>query len=150
ALVNYHKLAGPNGEGRRTLELLTFTYLKEWIDRQRADEKAKIGGAAARLAAAVVLQDELEKILAGEPPYDPFVRWKPLHEQPLGWDPDINDGVRLNIRPFVLAKDVKQRGAGILRAKVNVHWKKDRGKEPESLRPRDQFPWFWSCNPENP
>lgn len=150
ALVNYHKLAGPNGQGLRVLKLLTFTYLKEWIDRQRADEKASVGGAPARLAAALVLQEELEKILAGEPPYDLFIRWKPLHEQPLGWDPDINDGVRLNIRPFVLAKDVKQKGAGILRAKVNVHWRKDRGKEPESLRPRDQFPWFWRCNPENP
>ncbi|HEX5050652.1 MAG TPA: N-6 DNA methylase [Planctomycetota bacterium] len=150
ALVNYHKLAGPNGEGLRVLKLLTFTYLKEWIDRQRADEKANVGGAPARLAAALVLQEELEKILAGEPPYDLFIRWKSLHEQPLGWDPDINDGVRINIRPFVLAKDVKQKGAGILRAKVNVHWKKDRGKEPESLRPRNQFPWFWSCNPEIP
>jgi hypothetical protein len=27
ALVNYHKLAGPDGEGRRTLESLTFSYL---------------------------------------------------------------------------------------------------------------------------
>ncbi|MCC6785235.1 MAG: N-6 DNA methylase [Planctomycetes bacterium] len=150
ALVNYHKLAGPNGEGLRTLKLLTFTYLKEWIDRQRADEKAKVPGAGARLAAASVLQDELEKILAGEPPYDLFIRWKPLHEQPLGWDPDIDDGVRLNIRPFLLAKDVKQKGAGLLRSKVGVKWTKDRGKEPQALRPREQFPWFWSRNPENP
>jgi len=27
ALVNYHKLAAPNGQGRKTLELLTYTYL---------------------------------------------------------------------------------------------------------------------------
>ncbi len=25
-------------------------------------------------------------------PYDISVRWKPLHEQPIGWEPDINDG----------------------------------------------------------
>jgi hypothetical protein len=150
ALVNYHKLAGPNGEGRRTLELLTFTYLNDWIERQRADAKTGEIGAEARLAAALELQEELKKILHGEPPYDLFVRWKPLHQQPLGWDPDINDGVRLNIRPFVLAKDVKGKGAGILRSKVRVKWTKDRGKEPEKLRPRDQFPWFWSCNPDLP
>jgi hypothetical protein len=149
ALVNYHKLAGPNGEGRRTLELLTFTYLNDWIERQRADIKAGQEGADARLVAALRLQDELKKILTGEPPYDLFIRWKPLHEQPLGWDPDINDGVRLNIRPFLLAADMKQKGAGLLRCKVSVKWTKDRGKEPEQLRPRDQFPWFWSCNPEN-
>jgi hypothetical protein len=150
ALVNYHKLAGPNGEGRRTLELLTFTYLNDWIERQRADIKAGQEGADARLVAALRLQDELKKILTGEPPYDLFVRWKPLHQQPLGWDPDINDGVRLNIRPFLLAADMKQKGAGLLRCKVSMKWTKDRGKEPEQLRPRDQFPWFWSCNPESP
>ena len=43
----------------------------------------------------------LELILEGEAPYDIFVRWKPLEEQPIGWEPDLNDGVRLNIRPFV-------------------------------------------------
>lgn len=42
------------------------------------------------------------------------------HEQPIGWEPDVNDGVRPNFRPFVTA--------GVLRGKVNVHWKKDRGK----------------------
>ena len=38
-------------------------------------------------------------ILEGEAPYDIYVRWKPLAEQPLGWEPDLDDGVRLNIRP---------------------------------------------------
>jgi hypothetical protein len=150
ALVNYHKLAGPNGEGRRTLELLTFTYLNDWIERQRADIKSGLEGADGRLAAAIRLQDELKKVLLGEPPYDLFIRWKPLHQQPLGWDPDINDGVRLNIRPFILAADMKARGAGLLRSKVGVKWTKDRGKEPEPLRPCAQFPWFWSYDPENP
>ena len=59
---------------------------------------------AARLAAAQDLQGQLEKILEGEPPYDLFVRWKPLHEQAVGWEPDINDGVRLNARPFMNAE----------------------------------------------
>ena len=43
--------------------------------------------------AAMELKNRLEAILAGEPPYDIFVRWKPLHQQPIGWEPDINDGV---------------------------------------------------------
>ena len=155
ALVNYHKLAGPDGQGRRTLESLTYSYLGEWIDRQRSDQQSQVEGSDARLAAALTLQGELEKILEGEPPYDIFVRWKPLREQPLGWNPDINDGVRLNIRPFVLAKDVGRKGAGILRSVVDKTWTnakkpgvKDRGKEVESLRPRDEFPWFWGCDPE--
>ncbi len=99
-------------------------------------------GADARLAAALTLKAELEKILEGEPPYDLFIRWKPLHEQPIGWEPDINDGVRLNIRPFLLARDVGRKGAGLLRFKPNIKWGKDRGKEPQ--RPKDEFPWFWS------
>jgi hypothetical protein len=148
ALVNYHRLAGPHGQGRSTLEALTYTYLGEWIERQRQDQKQGLEGADGRLAAALLLQGELKKILDGEPPYDLFVRWKPLHEQPLGWSPDINDGVRLNIRPFLLAADVDKKGAGILRAGVDVKWSKDKGKEPESLRPRAQFPWFWGCDPD--
>ena len=36
-LVNYHKLAAPNGEGRKTLEKLIYTTLGDWITRQRAD-----------------------------------------------------------------------------------------------------------------
>jgi len=155
ALVNYHRLAGPDGEGRKTLEKLTSTYLGEWLVRQRQLAAAGEEGAEGRLAAATALEAELRKILAGEPPYDLFVRWKPLHEQPLGWDPDINDGVRLNIRPFLMANDVGKKNAGILRAKPDNTWcdkkklgRKDRGKEPESLRPRHLYPWFWGCDPE--
>ena len=59
------------------------------------------------------------------------MRWKPLEEQPIGWDPDLNDGVRLNIRPFVKVPDVKGKGAGVLRHKVNVHWRNDRGRDVE-------------------
>ncbi|GGM57132.1 hypothetical protein GCM10008956_36010 [Deinococcus arenae] len=113
AVVNYHTL------DRARLEKLTYTYLGAWIDRQRgSDEK----GADLRLAAAVELQRKLEAILKGEPPFDIYVRWKALGEQPRGWNPDLNDGVRLNIRPFI--------EAGVLRAKVNVKWTKDRGNDP--------------------
>jgi len=155
ALVNYHKLAGPDGEGLRTLNALAFSYLGEWIERQRAEQKAGIEGADARLAAAIGLQNELRRIIEGEPPCDLFVRWKPLRDQALGWDPDINDGVRLNIRPFLMAADVRAKGAGVLRAKPDSTWSNskklgvtDRGKEPETLRPREEYPWFWGCQPE--
>ena len=147
-LVNAHKLTARDGEGRRTLEAVTYSYLGDWIQRQRDDQKTMVEGADARLAAALDLQAQLVKILDGEPPYDLFVRWKPLHEQAIGWEPDINDGVRLNIRPFMNTelRTGGKKGAGILRWKPNIKWKKDRGKEPESLRPKEDFPWFWGCN----
>ena len=143
ALVNYHRLAAPNGEGRRTLEKLIYSYLGDWIDRQRADQTAGVEGADARLAHAEHLKAELIRILNGEPPYDIFVRWKPLHEQPIGWDPDINDGVRMNIRPFMAARTLNARGANacILRATPKIKWDKDRGKEPTREKP--DYPWFW-------
>jgi hypothetical protein len=142
ALVNYHKLCEGGGTGRRLLESLTYAYLGEWITRQKDGVKRGEEGAEDRLAAALELQKRLEAILAGEPPFDIFVRWKPLHEQPIGWEPDINDGVRMNIRPF-LASDLPggRTGAGVLRWKPNIKWTKDRGKEPE--RPKAEYPWFW-------
>ncbi|HCX32624.1 MAG TPA: hypothetical protein DHV08_03105 [Rhodocyclaceae bacterium] len=149
ALVNYHRLAAPNGEGRRTLEKLLYSYLGDWIDWQRADQRAGIEGADARVAAAEHLKIELTNILAGEPPYDLFVRWKPVAEQPIGWEPDINDSVRINIRPFMTAKPLgaRAKGACILRVTPKIKWDKDRGKEPR--RPREDFPWFWGCDPDN-
>lgn len=117
ALVNYHRL------DRATLERLTYRTLGWWIDRQRADAESGVRGADARLNAAQVLQSKLQMILDGEPPYDIYVRWKDIAEQPLGWDPDLDDGVRLNIRPFVEAE--------VLRSRFPVHWRKDRGTNPD-------------------
>ena len=37
--------------------------------------------------------------------------------------------------------DVGRKGAGVLRARPNIRWDKDRGKEP--ARAKDEFPWFW-------
>ena len=147
ALINCHRLCGPDGEGRRTLQALTYRHLGEWITRQLVAQAADEEGADARLAAAQDLQGKLERILEGEPPCDIFVRWRPLHEQPVGWEPNLDDGVRLNIRPFMRAElqSGGRKDAGILRVKPNVKWGKDRGKEPEKLRPRENFPWFYSC-----
>ena len=142
ALVNYHKLAEGDGKGRRCLESLTYSYLGDWITRQQDGVRRDEGGADDRLAAALKLRKRLEAILEGKPPFDLFVRWKPIEEQPIGWEPDINDGVRLNSRPFMV-DDIPdgKKGAGILRAKPNIHWRKDRGKEPS--REEKQSPWFW-------
>jgi hypothetical protein len=139
-LVNYHKLAGPHG--KKLLESLTYSYLGDWITRQEAAVKNNESGADDRLLAAKELQEKLQAILHGEPPYDIFVRWKPIHEQPIGWTPDINDGVRMNIRPFMLAELSRgRRGAGVLRFPPKIKWTKDRGKEPK--RPPEDYPWFW-------
>jgi len=130
ALVNYHKL------DRKTLETLIYTYLGDWMKTQRDDIARGVDGAQEKLAAAEALKKKLELILQGESPHDIFVRWKPQEEQPIGWDPDLNDGVRLNIRPFMTVGDVSKRDAGVLRDKPNIKWTKDRGKDVSSA------PWF--------
>lgn len=130
ALVNYHKL------DYKTLETLIYTYLGDWISRQKQDIANGVDGASEKLAAAEQLKKKLELILEGEAPYDIFVRWKPLDKQPVGWYPDLNDGVRLNIRPFMTA--------GVLRfnkkPQINIAWDKDRGKDVESA------PWYHLFN----
>ncbi|MBK8405876.1 MAG: hypothetical protein IPL25_17960 [Saprospiraceae bacterium] len=116
ALVNHHKLDKDN------LSKLTYTYLNDWIHECVAKKNAGESSAEGLLSAAQKLKENLEAILHGEAPYDIFVRWKPLEQQPIGWEPDLNDGVRLNIRPFV--------EAGVLRSKFNVKWGVDIGKNP--------------------
>ena len=130
ALANYHKL------DKAGLERLLYTYLGDWIRTQQSGMANSEDGAQERLAAAEALKRELEAILEGEAPYDIFVRWKPLSEQPIGWTPDLNDGVRLNIRPFLNARDVSKKDAGILRWKPNIKWTKDRGADVETA------PWY--------
>jgi len=134
ALVNYHKL------DTKLLETLIYTYLGDWITRQKQEIANGIDGAQERLAAAENLKKKLELILEGEAPYDIFVRWKPLEQQPIGWNPDLNDGVRLNIRPFLTIADVGKKGAGVLRDKPNIKWAKDRGKDVELA------PWYHRFN----
>jgi len=133
-LLNYHKL------NRKNLETLTYSYLNDWINRQKQARASNVDGAEERVAAAEALKKRLEFILKGEKPYDIFVRWKPIEQQPIGWDPDLNDGVRLNIRPFMMPPDVRVKGAGVLRDRPNINWNKDRGKDVASA------PWFHKFN----
>lgn len=119
AVAHYHRLTRVN------LERLAYTVLGDWLTRLGDDPKAE---------AARVLQAKLAQILTGEAPHDIFIRWKPLHAQPLGWDPDLDDGVRLNIRPFIEAK--------VLAHEPNVKYGADRGKDVASA------PWFPVFNGE--
>ena len=128
ALLNYHTLT------RAKLQTLIHTYLGDWITQQRRSVDAggsQAGEATLKLAKAEALKVQLEAIAKGEQPFDIFVRWKPLKQQPMGWEPDLNDGVRMNIRPFVQA--------GVLRinqTKLGIKWESDRGKDVASA------PWF--------
>ena len=106
-VVHYHRLT------RANLDRLAYTVLGDWITRLGADPRAE---------AAQVLQARLGHVAEGEAPLDIFVRWKPLARQPLGWDPDLNDGVRQNIRPFI--------EAGVLACDLRAILKdKDRGTD---------------------
>ena len=132
ALVNYHTL------DYKKLETLIYTYLGDWISRQKLDLANKVDGAQEKLDAAERLKKKLELILKGEAPYDIFVRWKPLAEQSIGWNPDLNDGVRLNIRPFITAEVLRFNK----KPQINISWDKDRGKDVESA------PWYNTFNGE--
>ena len=121
-LINYHKL------DNKLLSKLIYTVLGSWIYSQKEDMAIGIEGAERKLNAAQKLQRKLIDILEGEAPFDIFTRWKDLSHQSIGWNPDINDGVRVNIRPFVVA--------GVLRDNFNISWNYDRGKDDETS------PWF--------
>lgn len=116
AFLHYHRLT------RSSLEKLTFSLLGDWIARMRD------AGDNRRLEAALILQEKLQAILKGERPLDTFIRWKAAAAQPIGWNPDLDDGVRLNIRPFLRA--------GVLRDTPNIHWRKDGGGDVPSA------PWY--------
>lgn len=117
AFLYYHRL------NIGTLNKLTYTLLGDWIRIARGE------GQTARLERAEKLQQTLAKIIEGETPLDVFVRWKTPARQPLGWEPDLDDGVRLNIRPFMTAGVLREQPKGI-------HWNKDRGTDVASA------PWF--------
>ncbi|WP_416193543.1 Eco57I restriction-modification methylase domain-containing protein [Nitrobacter sp. TKz-YC01] len=115
--VHYHRFDQAN------LRKLTYTLLGDWLARARAENNTL------RYEKGRELQQKLEKILEGEKPYDIFVRWKSLAQQPLGWDPDLDDGVRQNIRPFIKA--------GVLAHDLSKILKdKDRGNDVPSA------PWY--------
>ena len=121
--VHYHRFDQAN------LRKLTYTLLGDWLARAKAEDNAL------RYEKGRELQQKLEKILEGEKPYDIFVRWKSLAQQPVGWDPDLDDGVRQNIRPFIIAGVLTHDLSRILKDK-------DRGKDVASA------PWYDVFNGE--
>lgn len=115
--VHYHRF------DQAALRKLAYTLLGDWLARAKAENNTL------RYEKGRELQQKLEKILEGEKPFDIFVRWKSLAQQPLGWDPDLDDGVRQNIRPFIKA--------GVLTHDLSKILKdKDRGKDVQSA------PWY--------
>jgi hypothetical protein len=129
ALVNYHRL------DRGTLDRLIHTYLGDWLREQQAALDRGEPGADARVAAATVLRRKLLAIARGEPPFDVYARWNRARyaalTAPPPWAPDLADGVRVNIRPFVMA--------GVLRAKFTIGWGPDAGKEPDGTPRRNDL-----------
>lgn len=121
--VHYHRFDQAN------LRKLTYTLLGDWLARAKAENNAL------RYEKGRELQQSLEKVLEGEKPYDIFVRWKSLAQQPLGWDPDLDDGVRQNIRPFIKAGVLTHDLSRILKDK-------DRGNDVASA------PWYRVFNGE--
>lgn len=111
ALCHYHKL------NRNRLQKLRAHYLATFMDRLRreigelqSDEskeaRARLERLEGNLRSAEELSRKLGLILTGEPDpktgeqYRIHVRWKSEEEQPKGWDPDIDDGVKVNITPL--------------------------------------------------
>ena len=121
--AHYHRF------DQASLRKLTYTLLGDWLARAKAENDAL------RYEKGRELQQKLEKVLEGKKPYDIFVRWKSLAQQPLGWDPDLNDGVRQNIRPLIMAGVLTHNLSKILKGK-------DRGKDVASA------PWYGVFNGE--
>ncbi len=117
-IVNYHTF-DLNGVVR---------LLERWLREARTKKK---------LAAGKKLLEALRVILEGRPPCDIYVRWKPAAEQAGEWLPDLDDGVRLNIRPFLSAPDIKLKGAGVLRRRPHIDWRPDRGRDDGAERRND-------------
>ena len=93
AILHYHRLS------RANLERLTFTLLGDWIARMRD------AGDNRRAEAARILQEKLQR----NPQRRKALRhFRPLEarsrRQPIGWSPDLDDGVRLNIRPLMSSR----------------------------------------------
>jgi hypothetical protein len=113
ALVHYHKF------NRDRMAKLRSQYLREAIETFRreaalADKEGRGDDRVewqARLEEAQQLDGRLQGIQEGAGDFAIQTPWKTLAERPLGWSPDIDDGVKVNIEPL--------QKAGVLRiAKV--------------------------------
>ena len=62
--MNAHRLTGADDEARRILNTVTYSYLGDWIERQRADQRDGEEGADGRLAGRI---EEVTRRLAALP-----------------------------------------------------------------------------------
>lgn len=101
-LVHYHKF------NRDRMAKLRSQYLREAIEtfRREAALANKEGRAdhriewQSRLEEARELDRRLQQVQEGEGGFGIETPWKTPAERPLGWDPDLDDGVKVNIAPL--------------------------------------------------
>jgi len=103
-IVHYHRF------DLNRLQKVRAHYLASYMTRLRAemgklrgddsrDARARLEDVEEALATAQELDEKLGQIAEGEP-YAIEVPWKEEDEEPKGWRPDIDDGVKVNIGPF--------------------------------------------------
>lgn len=99
-LVHYHRFT------KNALRKLRGTHVRSFIERRERD--LALARQANRTDEALEIQRDIEetqafdKKLQGleEGRYPIRVPWRKAAEQPKGWDPDIDDGVKVNILPL--------------------------------------------------
>ncbi len=113
ALIHYHKF------DRARMAKLRSQYLREAIETfrreaARADRDGRTDDRIelqARLEEVQELDRRLQQVQEGNGDFGIKIPWKTPEEHPVGWDPDLDDGVKVNIEPL--------QKAGVLRiAKV--------------------------------
>ena len=92
--VKYHKF------NAKLVQNLNYICLSDWISHQKQDIASGVDGAKEHLTAAEKFKKKLEMILQGDSSHNIFLCWKLLENQSIGWEPDLNDGIHLKIRPF--------------------------------------------------
>ena len=110
ALVHYHRF------DRNRMAQLRGQYLREAIDTFRretalADKARRVDARQdwqARLEEAQALDGHLQRVQegyhdgaeGGDADYRILTPWKAPEDRPKGWDPDLDDGVKVNIEPL--------------------------------------------------
>ncbi len=111
-MVHYHRFVdGDKGYGK--LLLLKNKYLEKLMSQTRSELESlrgkgddpktfdRIAELDRKLVELEDFRERLQRIQEGKDPESRiFVRWKSSEEQPQGWRPDINDGVKRNIAPW--------------------------------------------------
>ncbi len=111
-MIHYHRFVdGDKGYGK--LLRLKNKYLEKLMSQTRSELESlrgrgddpktfdRIAELDRKLVELEDFRERLERIQEGKDPESSiFVRWKSTEEQPQGWRPDINDGVKINIAPW--------------------------------------------------